>query len=90
MTTPGRDAANKPLPMAPDPRLRSDRIRAENQVGPHRFRPLRPWDVRGGGRCRACYLPKSAHPIHCYVPSRPLGRFDPSAGRESRTGQLCR
>lgn len=41
--------------------------------GPHKFRPLRPWDLRRNGRCSHCYLPRWAHPVHCWVPARPLG-----------------
>lgn len=46
---------------------------AHTSVGPHKFTPMRLWDLRGGGRCRACFLPMNAHPVHCWVPSRPLG-----------------
>lgn len=43
------------------------------QVEPHSFRPLRPWDMRRGGRCRHCYAPMFAHPMHCWVRARPMG-----------------
>lgn len=47
---------------------------SSNEVEPHRFRPLRLRDAfYGGGRCRHCRVPMSAHPIHCYVAARPLG-----------------
>lgn len=42
-------------------------------VSPHSFKPLRPWDLRGGGRCRACLLPMNAHPIHYWAPARAIG-----------------
>jgi hypothetical protein len=42
-------------------------------VEPHSFRPLRPWDMRSGGRCRYCLLPAHAHPIHYWAPARPIG-----------------
>lgn len=42
-------------------------------VAPHKFRPLRPWDIRAGGRCRACFLPMNAHPTHYWAPARPYG-----------------
>lgn len=40
--------------------------------GPHKFRPLRPWDARPNGRCVHCLLPANAHPVHCWVPYRAL------------------
>lgn len=43
------------------------------QVGPHSFKPLRPWDLRSNGRCQGCLLPKLAHPVHCWVPARAWG-----------------
>lgn len=46
---------------------------SETQTRPHAFRPIRPWDLRGGGRCRHCYLPMNAHPIHFWARARPLG-----------------
>jgi hypothetical protein len=43
-------------------------------TSPHSFKPLRPWDaLYSGGRCRACFAPKYAHPMHCWVAARPLG-----------------
>jgi hypothetical protein len=44
-------------------------------VSPHTFRPLQPWDaLRRNGRCKRCFLPRVAHPIHnAWVPARPLG-----------------
>jgi len=46
---------------------------SETTVSPHKFKPLRPWDIRPGGRCRRCLLPCNAHPIHYPAPARPLG-----------------
>jgi hypothetical protein len=43
------------------------------KTSPHKFFPLRPWDIRPNGRCRHCYAPKNAHPMHCWVLARPLG-----------------
>jgi hypothetical protein len=40
---------------------------------PHSFRPLRPWDLRSGGRCQHCYLPMHAHPVHYDAPVRGYG-----------------
>jgi hypothetical protein len=48
-------------------------------VAPHTFTPLRFWDARPGGRCRRCYLPCSAHPIHAWVPARPVGDKEKAA-----------
>lgn len=45
----------------------------QTTVSPHTFKPLRPLDMRSNGRCRACYLPMHAHPIHYWAPGRPLG-----------------
>lgn len=50
-----------------------DDLMAEVSTSPHGFKPLRPWDMRPGGRCRHCLLPCNAHPIHYWAPSRPLG-----------------
>lgn len=51
-------------------------------VGPHGFDPIAPWDrKRSHGRCRACYLPRAAHPT-AWVAARPYGdhsRADPPA-----------
>ena len=42
-------------------------------TSPHKFVPLRPWDIRPGGRCRHCFIPRNAHPIHYWAPARPYG-----------------
>jgi len=47
-----------------------------NDVGPHGFHPQ---GLLGWRRCRHCYLPRDAHPVHCWVPSRPLGDKTPAA-----------
>jgi hypothetical protein len=49
------------------------------EVAPHRFRPLRLWDLRAKGRCRRCRLPMDCHPVHTYVPARALGDTRPAA-----------
>lgn len=42
--------------------------------GPHSFRPYRWWDAfRKNGRCRGCYAPRHAHPIHFWIRARPIG-----------------
>jgi hypothetical protein len=41
------------------------------EVGPHEFQRLSRWLHRD--KCRACYWPRSAHPIHAYVAARPIG-----------------
>lgn len=46
---------------------------AMTSTSPHSFRPLRFWDVRSNGRCRHCFLPMYAHPIHYWAPARPWG-----------------
>lgn len=54
-------------------------IDKQNQVGEHKFRPLTWRDrLRSSGRCEACFLPKVMHPIHFYVPARPLGDKRPA------------
>jgi hypothetical protein len=45
----------------------------EITTSPHSFKPLRWWDMRKNGRCRHCFLPMDAHPIHYWAPARPLG-----------------
>lgn len=48
-------------------------------TSPHAFRPLRPWDaLRPSGRCRHCYAPRFAHPMHCWVQARPYGDKSPA------------
>jgi hypothetical protein len=42
-----------------------------NQVGPHRFTPLRRFFNKG--RCRACFVPERAHPVEGWTRSRSLG-----------------
>lgn len=43
-------------------------------TSPHSFHPLRFWDaLHSGGRCRHCYAPRLAHPMRCWVASRPIG-----------------
>lgn len=42
-------------------------------VEPHSFRTLFFTDIFPNGRCRHCYFPRSAHPIHAWVPARFLG-----------------
>lgn len=51
---------------------------AERIAEPHRFRPIRLWDIRSNGRCIRCYVPMSAHPIHCRVRARPIGDRTPA------------
>lgn len=47
---------------------------SSDRTSPHAFRPLKAWDaLHGNGRCRHCYLPRNAHPIHYWAPARPLG-----------------
>jgi len=42
-------------------------------VGPHEFRALRRRDAsRDDGRCRACFRPRSAHPVTGWVEARPV------------------
>ena len=54
------------------------RSAAKNAVGPHEFAPLRRPAITDNARCRACYLPKWAHPIKAWVASRPLGDRRPA------------
>jgi hypothetical protein len=44
-----------------------------DDTSPHRFHPLRPWDLRVSGRCSRCLLPMYAHPVHYWAPARPKG-----------------
>lgn len=46
---------------------------SQNGTSPHHFKPLRPWDMRSGGRCRHCLLPCHAHPVHYWAPARAIG-----------------
>lgn len=48
-------------------------VEPRNEVGPHEFAPLRRPAITDNARCRACYLPKSAHPVMGWTRSRPLG-----------------
>lgn len=41
-----------------------------NESGPHDFRRRDGW--RNRNDCRHCYLPKKAHAVQGYTPSRPL------------------
>lgn len=48
------------------------------ETGPHKFTPLRPWDMRPGGRCRHCLIPMSAHPVHGWIRARAIGDKRPA------------
>ncbi len=54
------------------------RRRGAETADPHKFSPLRPWDLRSGGRCKHCLAPMSAHPMHCEVRARPEGDKRPA------------
>lgn len=44
------------------------------QSGPHKFSSIRWWDaLSAGGRCKHCFLPRHAHPVHRWVRARPWG-----------------
>lgn len=50
------------------------------KVGPHEYSPINLLDrlLGDGGRCVACYAPKRAHPVDCYVTARPIGSSAPA------------
>jgi hypothetical protein len=45
-------------------------LEPEQTTAPHRFKPLRPWDIRPEGRCRHCYLPSYIHPVRSWTAAR--------------------
>jgi hypothetical protein len=49
------------------------------QVGPHDYERIigGGWRRHWEDRCRACYLPKSEHPVKGWVEARPLGDRSP-------------
>lgn len=48
-------------------------------VSPHVFVPIRFWDRRENGRCKACTLPRFAHPVGHWASARALGDKRPAA-----------
>lgn len=55
-------------------------------VSPHEFQPIRPWDRRDGGRCRACMLRRDNHPAQFWPPARAIGDKSPAASEEAQGG----
>jgi hypothetical protein len=50
-------------------------------VSSHEFDPIRFWDkLYEGGRCRACFAPKYAHPTELWERARPRGNKDRADG----------
>jgi hypothetical protein len=57
-------------------------------VGPHDFKPIRIWDLWSkNGRCSACFLPKSEHPIHYWVRARPFHDYSEPDLEEGKNGE---
>lgn len=52
---------------------------SKTTTAPHSFRQLTPWDIGPNGRCRHCFLPCNAHPIHYWAPARPVGDRRPAS-----------
>lgn len=61
------------------------------QVGPHEFSPIAWHDrLRIDGRCRACYFPKSTHPIaRAWSVARPLGDTSRLTRRDAVAKELA-